>query len=72
MPIKYETGKIVSPVNEEVSTVTLLKNYTSSPVIKVTCDSNENIYLQNITTQQFEIVNNSEEEVTIHYIVIER
>jgi len=68
----YESGKITSPLNQEVTIVPLEKNYSQTPVIKVTCDSNVNIYIQNITTQNFEIVKNSNEEIIVHYVVIER
>lgn len=68
----YESGKITSPLNQEVTIVFFEKNYSQTPVIKVTCDANVNVYIQNITNSNFEIVKNSNEEIIIHYVVIER
>ena len=72
MAIVHESGKITSPLNQEIVTVSFSKTYLQSPVIKVTCDTNVNIYIQNITTTSFEIVKNSNEEIIVHYVVIER
>ena len=72
MAIVHESGKITSPLNQEIVIVSFNKTYSQSPVIKVTCDTNVNIYIQNITTTSFEIVKNSNEEIIVHYVVIER
>jgi hypothetical protein len=72
MSVTYESGKITSLLNQEITLVSFSNTYSQPPVVKITCDSNINIYIQNITTSQFEIVKNSNEEITVHYIVIER
>ena len=72
MAIVHESGKITSPLNQEILTVSFSETYSQSPVIKITCDTNVNIYIQNITTSSFEIVKNSNEEIIVHYVVIER
>jgi hypothetical protein len=71
MPLKHETGKILINNNDEVI-VGLNNTYNQTPVIKITSDSNVNVFIKDITNNSFKIFKSDSGQIEVHYVVIER
>lgn len=70
MSTKYEAGKVIIPSNNINATINFQKNYSTTPVIKITTNKNINIFINNVTSNSFSIEKSDLEEVTIYYTVI--
>lgn len=68
----YESGKVIIPSNQVEFVVSLNETYIDLPVIKITSNKNINIFISDVTTTSFKINKSNPEEVTVHYIAIER
>ena len=65
---KFETGKIQLLGTED----TVYLNYTYiNPVIKITSEDNQNVAIYDIQSNQFKVIKSNEDNIVIHYIVIE-
>ena len=72
MSSRYEVGKETIPSNQIDATVTFNDAFIQNPVIKITSNKNINIFISDVTTTSFKINKSNPEEVTVHYIAIER
>jgi hypothetical protein len=72
MSNSYESGKVTIPSNQVEFVVSLSETYIELPVIKITSNKNINIFISDVTTTSFKINKSNPEEVTVHYIAIER
>lgn len=72
MSINYEVGKINSSSQESEIRIDFSNQYSESPVIKVSCDKNINLFIKEVTNTYFKVSKSLNEEISIHYIVIER
>jgi len=72
MAVEFETGKVTILSNESEKIVNLTSNYNQIPVIKITSDSCENIFISETSTNNFKINKSSNSEINVHYIVISR
>ena len=72
MSNSYESGKVIIPSNQVEFVVSLNETFVELPVIKITSNKNINIFISDVTTTSFKINKSSPEEVTVHYIAIER
>lgn len=72
MSNSYESGKVTIPSNQVEFVVSLNETFIELPVIKITSNKNINIFISDVTTASFKINKSSPEEVTVHYIAIER
>lgn len=68
----YETGKVTILSSEEETTVSFTNSYSQTPVIKITSDSCENIFITETSTSNFKINKSSSNEINVHYVVISR
>lgn len=71
MSSKHETGKISINNNDEII-VNLDNTYNQSPIIKITSDSNVNVFIKDVTNNSFKIFKSDSGQTEVHYIVIER
>lgn len=72
MSTNYEKGTINSASGEEEVTINFVKTYSQVPVIKITSNTNVNIYISELTSTYLVITKSEDVEMNIHYIVIER
>lgn len=72
MSNSYESGKVTIPSDQVEFVVSLNETFVELPVIKITSNKNINIFISDVTTTSFKINKSSPEEVTVHYIAIER
>lgn len=72
MPTNYEKGIINSSVEEEEVTISFVETYSQTPVVKITSNTNVNIYISELTNTYLVIAKSENVEMSIHYIVIER
>lgn len=72
MSNSYESGKVTIPSNQVEFVVSLNETFVELPVIKITSNKNINIFISDVTTVSFKINKSNPEEVTVHYIAIER
>lgn len=72
MSNNYEVGKIEFLSSENEKTIEFSNQYSSSPVIKVTCNKNINLFIKEVTNTYFKVCKSFEEDITVHYSVIER
>ena len=66
-----ESSRVTIPAGTKTHTVTLTETYASTPVVNITSLQNTNVYVSEVTNSYFKINKNSNEEVTVHFIVIE-
>lgn len=72
MPTNYEKGIVNSAAGEEEVTINFVENYSQTPVVKITSNTNVNIYISELTSTYLVITKSEDIEMNIHYIVIER
>lgn len=72
MAINYEVGKVSFDIGETEKIVSYTNTYNISPVIKITPTDLDNIFISNVTTDNFKIQKSNENQMIIHYIVIAR
>jgi hypothetical protein len=68
---KFESGTVIFPRNFNELQIGLNKEYVNNIVVKITPTENVNINLSVITNTYFTIEKSVNEEITVHYIVIE-
>ena len=67
----FESGKILFESFLDEKLVPFKKTYTNNVVIKITASDNVNVNLKDIQNNYFTIEKSVNEEITVHYIVIE-
>ena len=65
---KFEKGKVNFSTSEHTI---VLQNTYLNPVVKITANDNQNIHMSNIQSNQFKIKKTGNDNIIIHYIVIE-
>ncbi len=70
MSTKKEVGKITILENNVSVTIDFQQTYSSIPSIKITTNKNINIFINNVTLNNFTVEKSSLEEAIIHYVVI--
>ena len=68
---KFETGTVIFPRRFNELQIGLEKEYVNNVVVKITPTENVNVFLSEITNTHFTIEKSINEEITVHYIVIE-
>jgi hypothetical protein len=72
MSTNYEKGIVNSALGEEEITINFVETYSQSPIVKITSNTNVNIYISELTNTYLVITKSEDVEMNIHYIVIER
>lgn len=69
--LNNEVGKETIPQGTKTHTVNFVETYEQPPVVKISSIQNTNVYITEVTNSYFKLNKNINEEVNIHYIVIE-
>mgnify|MGYP000864756598 CR=1 FL=1 len=69
--MSFARGTVIFTSGEREKTVTFEESFTNTPVVKLTPNSNINVYLSDVQNSYFTIQKNDNSELTVNYVAIE-